>query len=103
MSDFHWDYHAFGEFLQGPEMLALVGERGEKAKGVAEATAPYRITDPAPHYKDLFDMTVGVRAGKHPRACATIFNTSDHAFAVEFGAGGTPRYRTLGRAIGVGG
>lgn len=101
MTDFQWDYNAFGEYLVGPEMLAMVAKKGEEVKTVAEAIAPFDASDPAPHYKDCFEVEVGIREGVHPRACATIKNTSDHALEVEFGAKNTPRHRTLGKAVGA--
>lgn len=98
---FRLDYAGMGEYLRGAEMRAMVAERGEAVKAAAEAMAPFRAQDPGPHYKDCFDMKVGVREGEHPRACATVFNTSDHALDVEFGRYHTPRYRILGKALGV--
>ncbi|MGH3437087.1 MAG: hypothetical protein ACRDRL_28985 [Sciscionella sp.] len=98
---FQLDYAGMGEYLRGADMLAMVADRGEKVKATAEAIAPYRAQDDPPHYKDCFGMRVDVRPGQHPRACATVYNTSGHALDVEFGRYHTPRYRVLGRALGV--
>lgn len=98
---FRLDYAGMGEFLRGADMLAMVAQHGEAVKARAEAIAPFDASDPGPHYKDSFELEVAVRPGKHPRACATVKNTSDHAFYIEFGNSKTPRHRTLGKALGL--
>lgn len=95
------DYKAMGEFLCSKEMQEAMRVRGEIVKTTAEATAP----DYPPigvGYKESFELEVGIRNGKHPRACATVRNTSDHSMFVEFGGKATPRHRTLGKALGTG-
>lgn len=96
------DYAAMGRFLAGPEMLKMVAAKGAKVLAAAEAAAP----DHEPlgtGYVTAFELEVGVRPGKHPRACATVRNTSPHARFVEFGGKATPRHRTLGKALGAAG
>lgn len=101
--DFRLDYGGLGRYLGSEEMQKLVRDRAELVKAVAQATAPdYEPLGEG--YKYEFEVKVEVTPTgrtKTPRAVATVFNTSDHALEVEFGAGATPRHRTLGRAIGA--
>lgn len=98
--DFKLNYKGMAEYLVSEEMSKMVRERGEVVMTVAEATAP-DYTPLGVGYKQDFVLDVGVREGKHPRACATVKNTSDHAIFVEFGGKATPRHRILGRAVGA--
>lgn len=94
---FRLDYKAMGEVLKGDIGLAAVLPKAEKVKELAETIAPYYAAD-QDHYKDHFSIEVGE---KHDRMVVTVKNDSDHALAVEFGRGNTPRHRTLGKALGV--
>lgn len=98
MGAFKKDYEGIGEMLRAPYMVAAMRARGEKVEAQAVATAP----DAPPigvGYKEHFSVEAGVREGLKPRAFARVRNDSDHALAVEFGWGNTPRHRTLGKAL----
>lgn len=91
---FNGSYSGMGELLRGPETEAmLLGIMAEK-QAVAEAIAPERTG----RYKSAFVVRPGF---KPDRACAVLENLVDYAMDVEFGAKDTPRYRTLGRALGI--
>lgn len=99
--DFQLDYAGMGEYLRSEEIKAAMLTRAEKVKAAAEAMAPFDASDPAPHYKDCFEVEVGVQTHKTARAYAEVKNTSAHAFYVEFGTRNNPRHRTLGKAVGL--
>jgi hypothetical protein len=96
MATFRASYSGIGEMLRSPEVEAEMVRRAEKVKAQAEATAPVDSGE----YASNFEVSSSKRGGsKKDRASATISNGVDHAFAVEYGASHTPRYRTLGRAL----
>jgi hypothetical protein len=98
------DYKGIGELLCADFMIAEMARRAENVKGTAEATAP----DAVPlgvGYKYEFEVTSGVKVSKKgtKRAYGRVTNHSDHARAVEYGLGNTPKHRTLGRALDAAG
>jgi len=95
---FRLDYKGMGEVLRGEIGLAAVLPHAEKVKAKAEAIAP----DAPPigeGYKYEFSIETGIK-DDGTRAVATVLNSSEHAFYVEFGTKTTPRHRVLGRALG---
>lgn len=97
---FRLSYKSMAAYLVSDDMLKMVAQKGAVVKKTAEATAPdYEPLGTG--YVTSFELEVGVREGTHPRACATVKNTSEHAIFVEFGGKATPRHRTLGKAIGA--
>lgn len=94
-------YKAFGnQVLRAPFMQGEMGIRAEKVKAAAIAISPEETGE----YKGSFEVSVGIRTtGKRRtrRAYGRVTNTSSHALAVEFGWDKTPRYRVLGKALGV--
>lgn len=102
MSEYQQDYQGVGEMLRAPFMVAEMLRRAKLVEARAIALAP----DAAPYgegYIASFEVESGVREGKHPRAYATVRNTSPHARHVEFGNGNTPKHRTLGKALDAAG
>lgn len=98
MGEFKASYRGIGQLLRAPFIEAEMRRRAEKVKAVAEATAP----DAPPYgvgYKASFVIESGVRKRRTTRAYARVINTSPHAIYVEFGGNGTPKHRTLGRAL----
>lgn len=96
------DYRAFGEFLRGPEMLAMVLDRAEKAKTVAEGIAPVDKKSPhAGRYKRSFKATaeVGRSADGTHRAIGTLSNDAPEAIFVEQGTENNAAHHTLRKAI----
>lgn len=89
------DYSGIGDMLTAPFMVAEMRRRAEKVKARAEALAPVDDGE----YKRSFDVSAGVREGRHRRAYGRVTNTAPHAFYVEFGTTDTPRFRVLGRAL----
>jgi hypothetical protein len=96
VSGFRLNYAGLGGVLRSAEMVAEMARRAELVKAQAEATAPYRASDPDPHYQDEFSVEVTDHGGVHgDRAEASVVNSSEHAYLVEFLNGD----RTLGRAL----
>jgi hypothetical protein len=104
------NYAAFGaEVLRAGFMHAEMLARAERVKAAAEAIAP--VGDPESgwytggrepgEYKASFRVSGGVTAygGAGTRAFGRVTNVSDHAAAVEYGYGKTPKYRTLGKSM----
>lgn len=89
-------YGGIGKMLRSKEMKAAMVARAEKIKAHAEAGAPRRTGAYASSFKVQSGQSRGPGDGR--RAWAKVINTSDHATAVEWGAGATPRYRPLGHA-----
>lgn len=110
VSYYKHNYAAFGaEVLRAPFMLAEMISRAERMKAAAEAIAP--VGDPTSgwynhgnvpgEYKASFRVSGGITAygGAGTRAFGRCANVSDHAAAVEYGYGSTPKYRTLGKSM----
>jgi hypothetical protein len=100
MSEFRPSFKGIGEMLTAEFMQAEMLRRAEQVKVRAQATAP----DAPPigvGYKEDFEVTSGVKTSKKGtrRAYGRVTNNSDHARAVEYGFGDTPRHRTLGKAL----
>lgn len=93
------NYRNFGnEVLRAPWMRAVMRARGVAVLAAAQQMAPVETGE----YVESFELTDGIRrTGRARRAYARVTNTAPHALAVEFGWGPTPRYRVLGRALGV--
>lgn len=109
-SSYVHNYAEFGkQVMRAGFMRAVVVERAELVKAVAEASAP--VGDAASgwydggrepgEYKAAFSVSTGITSSYGPgsRVFARVSNDSDHALAVEYGYGPVPRYRTLGRAL----
>lgn len=100
-SRYEHKYKAFGdEVLRAPFMRRQMLDRAYAVKAAAEAISPVASGE----YLRSFEVSAGIRpAGKRRarRAYARVTNTAPHAMAVEFGFGRTPRYRVLGKALGV--
>jgi hypothetical protein len=88
------NYDGIGELLRSAEMEVMLLSVMEEKKAIAEAIAPVYTGD----YKRSFVVVPGF---KFDRACAVLRNLMPYAMDPEFGAKGTPRHRTLGRALGV--
>lgn len=91
---FHLRRAGLGALLRSAEVTAVLTQVAEEAKAKAEGIAPVYTGE----YKSAFVVTPGI---KPDRACVVLRNESPHAMEVEFGAGNTPRHRTLGKAVGV--
>jgi len=91
---FKADYRGIGEMLRGEIGLAAVLHRAQEVKATAKTIAPVYTGE----YKKSFDIEVHET---DDRVEVDVVNTSDHALRVEFGGRGTPRHRTLGKALGV--
>lgn len=104
---FRLNKKAFGVVvLQSEGMKRTMKHFAEPVKTRAEGTAPVNIGD----YKSSFFIDTSVRTVppyKTKRAVATVGNRSSHALHVEygggrqFGGGRSPRFRTLGKALGI--
>lgn len=92
-------YGAFGnQVLRVDFMKSQMRFRAAKIMVSAQAMSPVETGE----YKASFEIESGVRqTGRTRRAYGRVSNTAPHAMAVEFGWGRTPRYRVLGRALGV--
>lgn len=106
MSSFNGSYKGIGELLRADFIEADMLRRAERVKSVAEASAPVaRTGNHRGRYKASFRASAGIRPGKAGRrtrrACGRVVNTAPEARFVEYGAKGTPRYRTLGNALMV--
>lgn len=111
------DERAFGQqVLRAGFMRAAMLARAEVVKAAAEAIAPVGDpnsgwypgpSSPAPGtYAASFSTSTEIkRVTVVPsfRWVAQVHNNSQHAAAVEFGFGPTPKYRVLGRALGAAG
>lgn len=107
----------FGQqVLRAGFMRAAMLARAEVVKAAAEAIAPVGDPDsgwypgpssPAPGtYAAAFSTSTALRVvtlDRSVRWVARVHNNSQHAAAVEFGFGRTPKYRVLGRALGAAG
>lgn len=88
------------ELLNSPAMVAEMKRRVDKALAFAEATAPFRASDPPPHYNEQFEAEAHAGGGlHHDRAEGILRNTDPQSFRIEHGTGDTPAHRTLGRSI----
>ncbi len=96
------NHAAFGQevHLSG-WMRSLMNTRGKLVEAAAIATAPRDTGEYAASFDTHTRIVTGY--GEGPRWAARVSNHSDHALAVEFGWGKTPRYRTLGKALGAAG
>jgi hypothetical protein len=111
VSGWTWHYDEMGELLRGPEIRALLVDRIEKAKDMAEAIAPRGddndwLTDPVPGphpglYRDSFATDDGVMTDiKGGRVgYARLTNSAPYAVAVEYGNGKAQAHHVLGKAI----
>lgn len=88
------NHAGIGELLRSAEVEVMLTEVMVEKQGVAEAIAPMRTG----RYKNAFVVAPGF---KFDRACVVLRNLMPYAIDVEFGAKDTPRYRTLGIALGV--
>lgn len=92
-AEYRHNYHAFRRHvLKAGWMGAAMKVRGQTVKATAEALAPVYTGK----YKSSFVVSTHHRAD---RVVARVTNTAPYASAVEFGWGGTPKYRCLGRAL----
>jgi hypothetical protein len=100
-SYYEHNYSNFGrEVLRSDFMRQQMRDRAYAVLLAAQSLAPVETGE----YLRSFQLTTGIRAtGRRGarRVYARVTNTSDHAMAVEFGWGKTPRYRVLGHALGV--
>lgn len=100
-SHYEHNYGNFGrEVLRAPWMQAVMRARATAVLAAAQQMAPVETGE----YRDSFELSDGIRVTgrrRTRRAYGRVTNTAPHALAVEFGWGPTPRYRVLGRALGV--
>lgn len=99
MSYYRADYAGIGQMLRSEFMEAAMVALAERAKQVAEATAPY---DPAgtTHFRDSFEVTSRRDGGhEHDRASASLVNTDDAALWIELGTSDTPAHHTMAKAL----
>lgn len=87
-------FSGIGDMLSSPEMQAEMRRRAEKVADAARAAAPVGPATDGTHYKDSFEVTVGVRQGESRRAYAEVRNDTEYAAAIEFG-----NYRTRKKTI----
>lgn len=103
MSRYTASYKGIGQLLCADFIEADMLRRAERVKSVAESTAPVGKSKADKHrgrYKASFQASAGIRQGKRTRrACGRVVNTAPEARWIEYGAKGTPRYRTLGNAL----
>lgn len=90
---FKSNYRGIGRLLNSPEVEAVLMARITEALARAEVIAPVETGA----YKGAFE--VGLDHDKPDRPRAWLRNNKDYAIIVEFGAGPTPRHRTLGKAL----
>ncbi len=96
------NYAAFDRLvLCAPFMVEEMGKRGGKVLAFAEAHAPFDPDDPdGVHYREAFELTVGIRVIQSRRAYARVSNTDwPTCLFVEYGTKNNPRHRTLGAAL----
>lgn len=105
MATYRHDYVAFDRLvLSAPFMIAEMEKRGDRVLARAELTAPYYAEDAdGEHYRDDFELEVGIRETPTRRAFARVSNHNSAAFLVEFGSKNNPRHRTLGNALDAAG
>jgi len=101
-ASFNSNYTGLGEVLRSESMVAMLAEKAERVKAIAEATAPIGPGVPT-HYKDRFRVETTTHGGIHSdRAEARVVNDDAQALQVEFGVPSEPNYpkhRTLGKAL----
>lgn len=97
MGAYRKSYRGIGEMLTSPFMQAEMARRAELVKAEAIATAP----EDTGEYKSKFEVESGIQHRKTARAYARVMNTDDKALWLELGTGDTPRFRTLGKALGA--
>lgn len=95
MTSYKADYGGIGDMLTSGFMKAEMLARAEKAKAVAEATAPVDSGD----YVSSFSVSVEVQHHVTARAAGVLTNSSKHAIDVEYGGKNTPKHRTMLKAI----
>lgn len=97
-------YAGIGKLLCAPFMQAEMERRAKLVEARAIVTAP-DATPLGVGYKYEFETSSGVKVSKKgtKRAYGRVTNHSDHARAVEYGFGETPRHRTLGKALDAAG
>lgn len=100
MSTYKPSHKGIGELLTADFLQAEMLRRAKLVEVVAQSTAP-DATPLGVGYKYEFETTSGVKTSSKGtrRAFGRVTNHSDHAKAVEYGFGETPRYRCLGRAL----
>jgi hypothetical protein len=98
-SHYEHNYRAFGnEVLRSGFMREQMESRAHVIMLTARRFSPFETG----RYIESFEVTSGVtQTGRTRRAYGRVTNTAPHAMAVEFGWRNTPRYRPLGRAIGI--
>lgn len=109
MTKFTVNYSGINQIMTSEAMLAMLMEKAERVKTVAEGLAA-EIDGPQnpTHYRDSFGVEGttdgGGREGRWPgpRAQASVINYDAQATAVEFGVPAYPNYpkrRILGKAL----
>lgn len=91
MTSFRSDYGGIGDMLTSDFMKADMLARAERIKATAEATSPKETGE----YASSFHASVKIQHHETARAAGVVTNTSEHAFYVEYGGKGTPKYHTL--------
>lgn len=93
-------YEGIGELLRADFIKQNMIERAQNVMAEAIATSPHSKSNRRPKYSESFSITSGLtEQGGGLRCYARVTNSSNHAAAVEYGWKGTPKYRTLGRAL----
>jgi hypothetical protein len=92
-------YRPFGnEVLRASWMKAQMEARANAIMLTARRISPIETGE----YIESFEVDSGVRqTGRTRRAYGRVTNTAPHALAVEMGFGRTPKYRVLGKAMGI--
>lgn len=94
------DMRGYGQMLCMPGMRRRMDTLANVVQALAEANSPDSGDEDNDDYKSSFETSSGIQPGRlGPRAYGQCVNTSDHAFAVEFGAQSTPKYRPLRTAL----
>lgn len=107
-SKFVASYAGIGELLVSDMIRDDMKRRADRvmeaAISISPAASKRKRAEGERHYIDCFEVSTGTQnRGGGPRAYARVTNTSDHAVAVEYGWGGTPKYRVLGKALNAAG
>ncbi|WP_289008948.1 hypothetical protein [uncultured Thermomonospora sp.] len=89
------NYRGVGRLMQSRQMAAMLARRAQAGKAWAESVAPVRTGE----YRSSFGVSSTTRGTGRwsDRAAAYLYNTSDHATAVEW----QNDERVLGRAVDV--
>lgn len=94
------DMKGYAHMLCMPGMKRRMGTLAQIVETLAKANSPDSGDTDNDDYKSSFEVSTGIQPGRlGARAYGQVTNDSDHAFAVEFGAQATPKYRPMRTAL----